>query len=162
MPEAELSAIDRNKLVVAEYVGEFWGKGNTDVVDTLCSDDIVSDCPLHGRREGKAEVKKMLTDFRAAFPSFKIRPYGAIPMIAEHNYVVVRWLGGGQHTGVAFDDLPIGRLPKNTGKMVEFSGTTIYTLEDGKIVEEIAEEGALTALQQLAILGSEDTQMNNK
>jgi predicted ester cyclase len=75
-------------------------------------------------------------------------------MIAEQDYVVARWIGGGQHTGVAFDDLPIGRLPMNTGRTIQFSGTTIYTLRDGKIVEEIAEEGALTALQQLEILSS--------
>lgn len=75
-------------------------------------------------------------------------------MIAEQDYVVVRWIGGGQHTGVAFDDLPMGRLPMNTGRTIQFSGTTIYTLKGGKIIEEMAEEGALTALQQLEILSS--------
>ncbi|EHK17638.1 uncharacterized protein TRIVIDRAFT_194820 [Trichoderma virens Gv29-8] len=151
--EEEQSIREKNKQVVSEYTTEFWGKGNTDVVDKLCSDDFVSDCPLHGRREGKAQVKKMILDFREAFPDFVIHAYGSIPMIAENDYVVVRWIGGGKHTGPAFDDLPIGRLPgQNTGRIIQFSGTTIYTLKDGKIVEEVAEEGALTALQQLGIL----------
>ncbi|UKZ79441.1 hypothetical protein TrVFT333_007196 [Trichoderma virens FT-333] len=93
-----------------------------------------------------------------AFPDFVIHAYGSIPMIAENDYVVVRWIGGGKHTGPAFDDLPIGRLPgQNTGRIIQFSGTTIYTLKDGKIVEEVAEEGALTALQQLGILSSART-----
>jgi hypothetical protein len=39
----------------------------------------------------------------------------------------------------------------NTGKEIHFSGTTIFTLKDGKIVEETGEEGALTALQQLGL-----------
>ncbi len=74
-------------------------------------------------------------------------------MIAEQDYVVVRWIGGGTHTGAAFDNLPIGRLSgPNTGRTIQFSGTTIYTLRDGKIIEEMAEEGVLTALQQLGIL----------
>ncbi|PNP44454.1 hypothetical protein TGAMA5MH_03800 [Trichoderma gamsii] len=80
-------------------------------------------------------------------------------MIAEYDYVVVRWIGGGKHTGPAFDDLlPLGRLPgQNTGRIIQFSGTTIYTLKDGKIIEEVAEEGALTALQQLGILSGART-----
>lgn len=78
-------------------------------------------------------------------------------MIAENEYVVTRWIGGGKHTGVSFDDLPMGKLDSsNTGKEIQFSGTTIYTLREGKIVEEIGEEGALTALQQLGIVTSPD------
>lgn len=33
-----------------------------------------------------------------------------------------------------------------------FSGTTIFTLKDGKIVDETGEEGALTALQNLGLV----------
>jgi hypothetical protein len=67
--------------------------------------------------------------------------------------VVGRWIGGGRHTGRAFDDLAVGKLDKpNTGKDVYFSGTTIFTLENGKIVDEIGEEQALTALQQLGLV----------
>jgi hypothetical protein len=40
----------------------------------------------------------------------------------------------------------------NTSKEMYFSGTTIFTLKDGKIVEEVGEEGALTALQQLGLV----------
>jgi len=35
---------------------------------------------------------------------------------------------------------------------MRFSGTTIFTLKNGKIVKEIGEEGGLTALQQLGLL----------
>ena len=78
-------------------------------------------------------------------------------MIAEADYVVTRWIGGGKHTGVAFDDLPLGRLDTNTGREIHFSGTTIFTLRDGKIVEETGEEGALTALQQLGLIPPADS-----
>jgi predicted ester cyclase len=75
------------------------------------------------------------------------------PLIAENDYVVARWFGGGKHTGKACFDLPIGSLPQpNSGKEMRFSGTTVFTLRDGKIVEEIGEESALSALQQLGLI----------
>jgi hypothetical protein len=33
-----------------------------------------------------------------------------------------------------------------------FSGMTIFTMKDGKIIKEIGEEGGLTALQQLGLI----------
>lgn len=87
-----------------------------------------------------------------AFPDLTFRPYGP-PLIAENDYVAARWIGGGTHTGVAFDDLAVGKLAEpNTGRKIYFSGTTIFTLKDGKIVDEIAEEGGLTVLQQLGLV----------
>ena len=73
-------------------------------------------------------------------------------MIAEGDYVVGRWDGGGTHTGPAFGDLPVGALPANSGRKMKFTGTTVFKIVDGKIVEEIGEEGALTALQQLGLV----------
>lgn len=67
--------------------------------------------------------------------------------------MIGRWIGGGTHTGVAFDDLAVGKLDKpNTGKKIHFSGITIFTLKHGLIVDETGEEGALTALQQLGLI----------
>lgn len=60
----ELTVQERNKQVVARYSEEFWGKCNPDIVDELCSDDFVSNYPMHGRRQGKTEAKKMLLEFK--------------------------------------------------------------------------------------------------
>jgi predicted ester cyclase len=74
-------------------------------------------------------------------------------MIAEGDYVAARWIGGGTHSGRAFDDLNTGKLDQpNTGKKIWFSGITIFTLKDGKIKEEIAEEDGLQVLQQLGLV----------
>jgi hypothetical protein len=68
------------------------------------------------------------------------------------NYVVGRWIGSGTHTGVAFDDLAVGSLDHlHTGKKIQLSGTSIFTLENGKVVDETG-EAALTALQQLGLV----------
>ncbi|KAE8412667.1 hypothetical protein BDV36DRAFT_287665 [Aspergillus pseudocaelatus] len=142
----------QNKAVVQKYFEEYWGKGNTNIVDELCDDHFVIDYPMHGPRRGKEAAKKMLIEFRQAFPDISFHAY-KLPLIAEGDYVVGRWIGGGRHTGVAFDDLAVGQLDKpNTGKEIYFSGTTIFTLKNGKIVDEIGEEQALTALQQLGLV----------
>ncbi|RSM03151.1 hypothetical protein CDV31_010635 [Fusarium ambrosium] len=125
-----------NLEVIGEYFAEFWGKGNPDIVDKLCPDNFVINYPMHGPRYGKENAKKMLSRSSRSGP-----------------YVVGRWIGGGTHTGVAFDDLEVGALEQaNTGKKIYFSGTTIFTLEGGLIVDETGEEGALTALQQLGLV----------
>lgn len=74
-------------------------------------------------------------------------------MVAEGDYVAAQWIGGGTHTGVAFDDMVVGKLATaNTGKKIHLSGMTMFTLKDGKITREIAEEGGLTVLQQLGLV----------
>lgn len=61
--ELDQSKIEKNKEVVSRYANEFWSKGNVAVVDELCADDFVGDYPLHGRRVGKGEVKRMRYEF---------------------------------------------------------------------------------------------------
>lgn len=95
----------------------------------------------------------MVADFAKSFPDVSFRLFSPFPLIAESDYVVARWFGGGKHTGQAFYDFPVGSLPQpNSGKEMRFSGTTVFTLRDGKIVEELGEESALSALQQLGLI----------
>ncbi|KAH0367789.1 hypothetical protein KCU65_g4413, partial [Aureobasidium melanogenum] len=141
-----------NLNIVAKYFEEYWGKGNANIVDELCAEDFVINYPMHGPRYGKQAAKTMLIEFKAAFPDISFHAYQH-PLIASGPYVVGRWIGGGTHTGCAFDDLAVGKLDTpNTGKKMYFSGTTIFTLKDGKIVDETGEEGALTALQDLGLI----------
>lgn len=74
-------------------------------------------------------------------------------MIAERKYVAARWIGGGTHTGRAFDDLNTGKLDTpNTSKKIWFSGITIFTLKGRKIEADIVEEDGLQVLQQLSLV----------
>ena len=59
----EQTVQEMNKQIVARFSEEFWGKRKADIVDELCSDDFVSHYPMHGRRVGKNEAKKMLREF---------------------------------------------------------------------------------------------------
>src|SRR5579859_732763 len=88
-------------------------------------------------------------DAREAFPDLNF--WGAADLIAEGEYVVGRWEGGGTHTGPAFNDFLIGSLRASTGRKMRFTGTTVLRIENGKIVEEIGLDDGVTALQQLGL-----------
>ena len=59
---------------------------------------------------------------------------------------------GGTHTGKAFDDMPLGTLPANTGKTMRFTGTTVLKVENGLITEEIGLDDGVTVLSQLGLI----------
>jgi predicted ester cyclase len=95
-------------------------------------------------------VKAFMTAFREAFPNLSFA--GAADLIAEGDYVVGRWVGGGTHTGPAFSDFLLGALPAASGRTMRFTGTTVLRVVDGKITEEIGLDDGVTALTQLGIL----------
>ncbi len=93
--------------------------------------------------------------FRAAFPDLNFE--GTADLIAEGDYVVGQWEGGGTHNGPAFDDFLVGGLPAATGRKMHFSGTTVLKVIDGKIVEERGLDDGVTALTQLGLIKIDTT-----
>ena len=45
-----------------------------------------------------------------------------------------------------------GSLPAATGRKMQFTGTTVLRIENGKITEEIGLDDGVTALQQLGLI----------
>jgi predicted ester cyclase len=105
---------------------------------------------LHAPLQGRDEVRAFAGKFRAAFPDLNF--WGTADLIAEGDYVVGQWEGGGTHTGEAFDDMPIGSLSANTGKVMRFTGTTVLKVENGLITEEIGIDDGVTVLRQLGLI----------
>src|SRR5215467_1704699 len=92
-----------NKAIVARWFTEFWGKRvNLGVVDEIAAPDMLLKYSLHEPRRGRDDIKAFMTDFRAAFPDLNF--WGTADLIAEGDYVVGQWEGGGSHTGPAFND----------------------------------------------------------
>ena len=140
-----------NKAVVGRWFTEFWGKTvNLGVVDEIAAPDMLLKYSLHEPRRGRADIKAFMTDFRAAFPNLNF--WGTADLIAEGDYVVGQWEGGGTHTGAAFDDFLIGGLPAATGRKMHFTGTTVLKVINGRIVEEIGLDDGVTALTQLGLI----------
>jgi predicted ester cyclase len=140
-----------NKAIVGRWFTEFWGPTyNRGVVDELASPKMLLQYSLHEPRRGRDDIKAFMADFRAAFPDLAFA--GAADLIAEGDYVVGRWVGGGTHTGPAFSDFLIGSLPASTGRKMRFTGTTVLRLQNGLIVEENGLDDGVTALQQLGLI----------
>ena len=120
------------------------------MIDELAAPDMLLQYSLHEPRRGRDDVRDFITGFRAAFPDLAFG--GAADLIAEGDYVVGRWIGGGTHTGPAFDDFLIGALPAASGRKMRFTGTTVIRVKDGRIAEEVGLDDGVTALTQLGLL----------
>jgi predicted ester cyclase len=144
-------SIEENKAVVGRWFTEFWGADfNPGVIDELAAPDIRFEYSLHAPCHGRDEVRAFATTFRSAFPDLAFA--GTADLIAEGDYVVGQWIGGGTQTGGAFDDMPIGALPAGTGQTMRFTGITILKVVDGLITEEVGLDDGVTVLQQLGLI----------
>ena len=140
-----------NKAIVGRWFTAFWGKTcDLTIVDELAAPDMLLQYSLHAPRRGRDDIKAFMRAFRTAFPDLNF--WGTAALIAEGDYVVGRWEGGGTHTGPAFSDFLLGSLPAATGRKMHFTGTTVLRLHDGQIVEEIGLDDGVTALQQLGLI----------
>jgi predicted ester cyclase len=140
-----------NKVIVGRWFTDFWGKNvKLSVIDELAAPNMLLKYSLHEPRRGRQDIKAFMTDFRAAFPDLNF--WGTTDLIAEGDYVVGQWEGGGTHTGPAFDDFLVGSLPAATGRKMRFTGTTVLKVIDGKIVEELGLDDGVTALTQLGLI----------
>lgn len=140
-----------NKAIVGRWFTDFWGKTyKPAIVDELAAPEMVMKYSLHEPRKGRADIKAFMAGFRTAFPDLSF--WGAADLIAEGDFVVGRWEGGGTHTGPAFSDFLLGSLPAATGRTMRFTGTTVLRLENGKIIEEVGLDDGVTALQQLGLI----------
>lgn len=145
--------LEENKEIVKRWFKTLWGKdGDPSNIDELSSPNIQVTAPLQGVLHGRENVKNFIEVIHQAFPDIHFWIVG--DLIAEGNYVVARWDGGGTHTGIALPDFPGGPIPVATGKKVRFTGITIYRLQEGKVAEEITEEGAWAMLKQIGLIHS--------
>jgi predicted ester cyclase len=146
-----MSKESENKAIVGRWFTGFWGKMfDVSIVDELAAPDMLLQYSLHEPRRGRDDIKAFMNDFRVAFPDLNF--WGAADLIAEGDYVVGRWEGGGTHTGAAFSDFLTGSLPAHTGRKMKFTGTTVLKLKDSQIVEEIGLDDGVTALTQLGLI----------
>ncbi|QPC92028.1 ester cyclase [Mesorhizobium sp. INR15] len=140
-----------NKAIVVRWFTDFWGETcDLSVVDDIAAPDMLLKYSLHEPRRGREDIKAFMTDFRAAFPDLNF--WATADLIAEGDYVVGQWEGGGTHTGPAFSDFLLGALPAGTGRTMRFTGTTVLKVMNGRIVEEIGLDDGVAALTQLGLI----------
>src|SRR6266516_959218 len=149
--DIQMSKAEDNKAIVARWFTDFWGKTcNVGVVDELAAPGMLLQYSLHKPRRGRDDIKAFMTDFRRAFPDLNF--WGTADLIAEGDYVVGQWEGGGTHTGPAFSDFLMGSLPPATGRKMHFTGTTVLRIQNGQITQEFGLDDGVKALTQLGLI----------
>jgi predicted ester cyclase len=115
-----------NKDLAERYHREIYEKGDSDAADFLLTPDFVmwgNDAPAGGGR-GPAFIKEDARIYRAAFTI----DLEHNTVVAEGDYVTIRWTFRGVHQG------PLGDLAA-TGRGVEVGGIDLYRISNGKIAE---------------------------
>ena len=130
---------EEHKAIVRRIIEEFFNTGNLEVVDEIFATDYVDHNPSNPELHGIENIKRSVSDWRAAFPD----THNTIEdMVAEGDKVVARWITRATHQE-EFMGLP------PTGNQVMVTGIGIFRFSGDKVVESWDEYDALGMLQQL-------------
>ena len=138
-----------NKDLAAEYFDAVWSQQyNPEKIRLLADPALLWRYPMHGEFHGPESVIAMLTSFGESLPDLTF--WATEELVPAGDYVVARWEGGGTHTGKALTELPYGGpIPAGSGRKVFFKGMSLLRFRDGKVIEDVGEEGAIDAHLQL-------------
>jgi predicted ester cyclase len=124
-------SVEDDKALVRREQAELWNHtGNLDAAEELFA-------------AGQAEAAKQeAADFRRGFPDV----ISTIEdLIAEGDKVVARWRSHATHRGDYMGIAP-------SGKEVQFTGISVYRIEEGKIAESWTEEDQFGLMRQIGAI----------
>ena len=138
-------ATARNKKIVRRYLEDAWAKGNISMIDELVSADFSFSVTPFISKEliGPEKAKRVASFVRNVFPDLRIE---ILQEIATDENVVIFWKSEGTYLGEWEEGI------KPTGKLVEWKGISIYSMQAGKITKEEVLEDGLGLLYQLGAL----------
>jgi predicted ester cyclase len=112
------------KDIAKEYANKIWNEKDVSAIDKLVQNSVIIHSSL-GEFLGIDALKNVVHVWLNAFPDLRI--YNDI-IISEKDIVSIQWHGHGTHRGELKDKKP-------TGKIVSYSGATIYRIKNQKICE---------------------------
>ena len=128
-----------NREILRLQIEELWGKGRTELVDTLYTSDAIDHMPLPGQPSGVSGLRGVVESFHEALPDLQIKVHG---ILAEEDRAVDFWTLTGTHQGEV-----MGLKP--TGNSVAFSGIDMVRIRDGRISDIWHVEELLQMLMQM-------------
>ena len=141
---------EENKALVRRDV-EAWNRGNLTEyfahLDEVCAPDFIYHTlnpSVPGGICSRVDYKQYCADFLAALPGH----YTIEDLIAEGEKVVARYTYRGIHQGQWRGAVP-------TDKAVTFTGTVIYRIVDGKVMEIWDNPDQLGMLRQLGFISQQ-------
>ncbi|MFC6992166.1 ester cyclase [Haladaptatus sp. GCM10025707] len=115
-------------------------KGNLDLIDEICTEDIRDHSPL-GESVGREEAKQQIGSMRNAFSDFSAT---VEDIVEEGDTVAMRVTLRGTHDGEFMGYEP-------TGKTFEVQNLVFTRIEDGKIAERWVQPDMLGMMEQLGL-----------
>ncbi len=116
-----------NKEIIVRNSDELWHSGKYNFINKYVSKDYVRHMPNGVDIVGREGYKNHVMGFRKSVPDY----YASMDfVIAEGDYVVVRYLAGGTHSGKG------GVLGEPTGEKVAFTALLVHRLAGGMMVED--------------------------
>jgi steroid delta-isomerase-like uncharacterized protein len=130
--------------LIKRFYKEVLEGGNLDLIDELATDDYLDhEEALPGQPSGKEGVRYFVNAIRTAFPDIKATSLE--PYLTDGNMEACQVILTGTHQGEMAGVAP-------TGKSVEFGGTDIIRVEDGKVAEHWGTTDNLRLMQQIGAI----------
>ena len=135
-----------NRALVEQYQ-EAFNRGDLDTAASYFAED----CRNHGRQVGRAGVRMVLGEIKTNFPDARIT---TLDSVAEGDSVVVRCTYSGTHRGSSRFPVDGGMLVgvEPTGRSFEVQHIHMFCLQEGKIVEHLANRDDVGMMRQLGLI----------
>ena len=131
-----------NKEIVRRYMDDCWNLGKLDELRELVADNCAHhDSVFPSLQPGADHLKRHIAMCRNGFPDFQ---FTIDDTIAERNEVVIHWTVTGTHKGQFLSMAP-------TNRRATITGTSIFRIEGGKIVEGWSDWNLMSMMQQLGV-----------
>jgi steroid delta-isomerase-like uncharacterized protein len=140
--EAQPRGTKTNGVVARRFGEEVWGRGDLRAAEEVLAEDFIEHNPVAGQGPGREGHKRLLKEWRAAFPDLTIT---VDDLVADGDRVGLRWTAHATHRGEL-----IG-MPA-TGRRVTLTGIDDLRIVDGRIAERWGEFNSTEMLQQLGAL----------
>lgn len=141
------STLEENKALMRDYLERFWNQFDIEAGERFVAEDVVlhdlADVPMP-LPPGRAGLIEMRRVFHTAMPDFEMT---IEDMIAEDDKLLIRWTGGGVHTGEFMGVPP-------TYRTARFTAMSIARIRDGKMVEGWQNMDTMGLMQQLGVVPS--------
>jgi steroid delta-isomerase-like uncharacterized protein len=138
-----------NRQIAQRFMDECWNQGNLEMVPELVSSGCTYHDPVFpSLTSGADNIRRHIESCKSGFPDLT---FTIDDTIAERNEVVLHWTARGTHKAQF-----LGMAPTNRNATV--SGTSIYRIDGGKIVEQWSDWNLMSLLDQLGIASTPNMQ----
>ena len=136
------TVLEVNKKLVHRFVDECWNDGSRTMVPLMVADSCRYHDPVFPQMDAGVEsMQHHIERCRRAFPDLN---FTITDSIAEGNEVVLHWVANGTQRG------ELRGVPPTNGNVL-IAGTSIFRIEDYKIVELWSNWNLMSLMEQLGV-----------